>query len=108
MADILNAYIVYKANDQTDRISPVDTSCWPGNPFSMGEMRDKANNHGGAVTSISSVSVVYSNDGATANVTFSTNRGSMTISGNEFKTVFNLRAPGYISIKSPLYNIETK
>ncbi len=108
MADILNAYIVYKANDQTDRISPVDTSCWPGNPFSMGEMRDKANNHGGAVTSISAVSVVYSNDGATANVTFSTNRGSMTISGNEFKTVFNLRAPGYISIKSPLYNIETK
>lgn len=108
MADILNAYIVYKANDQTDRISPVDTSCWPGNPFSMGEMRDKANNHGGAVTSVSSVSVVYSNDGATATVTFSTNRGSMTISGNEFKTVFNLRAPGYVSIKSPLYNIETK
>lgn len=108
MADILNAYIVYKANDQADRISPIDTSCWPGNPFSMGEMRDKANNHGGAVTSVSSVSVVYSDGGSTANVTFSTNRGSMTIPGNEFKTVFNLRAPGYVSIKSPLYNIETK
>lgn len=108
MSDILNAYIVYKANDQADRISPIDTSCWPGNPFTMGEMRDKANNHGGAVTSVSSVSVVYSDGGSTATVTFSTNRGSMSISGSDFKTVFNLRAPGYVSIKSPLYNIETK
>lgn len=108
MADILNAYIVYKANDQADRISPIDTSCWPGNPFSIGEMKDKANAHGGAVSSVSSVTVVYSNEGKTAEITFSTNKGSMTINGNDFKTVFNLRAPGYVSIKSPLYNIETK
>lgn len=108
MADILNAYIVYKANDQTDRISPVDTSCWPGNPFSFSEMRDKANNHGGAVTSVGSVSVAYSNEGATATLSFSTNRGAISVSGSEFKTIFNLRAPGYVSIKSPLYNIETK
>lgn len=108
MSDILNAYIVYKANDQADRISPIDTSCWPGNPFTIGEMRDKANAHGGAVTSVSSVSVVYSDGGSTATVTFSTNRGSMSIPGADFKTVFNLRAPGYISIKSPLYNIESK
>ena len=108
MADILNAYIVYKSGDSADRVSPIDTSCWPGNPLSMSEMRDKANSHGGAVTSVSSVTVVYSNDGATANVSFSTNKGTMTVPGNEFKTVFNLRAPGYVSIKSPLYNIETK
>lgn len=108
MSDILNAYIVYKANDQTDRISPVDTSCWPGNPFSYSEMRDKANSHGGAVTSVGSVSVAYSNEGATATISFSTNKGSISVSGSEFKTIFNLRAPGYVSIKSPLYNIETK
>lgn len=108
MADILNAYIVYKANDQTDRISPVDTSCWPGNPFSYSEMRDKANSHGGAVTSVGTVSVVYSDGGSTANVSFSTNKGTVTIPGGEFKTIFNLRAPGYVSIKSPLFNIETK
>lgn len=108
MSDILNAYIVYKANDQTDRISPVDTSCWPGNPFSYSEMRDKANNHGGAVTSVGSVTVVYSDGGATATVSFSTNKGTVSVSGNDFKTLFNLRAPGYVSIKSPLYNIETK
>ena len=108
MADILNAYIVYKANDQTDRISPVDTSCWPGNPFSFGEMRDKANAHGGAVTSVGSVSVQYSEGGSTANLSFSTNKGNISISGSDFKTIFNLRAPGYVSIKSPLFNIESK
>lgn len=108
MSDIINAYIVYKANDQTDRISPVDTSCWPGNPFSFGEMRDKANNHGGAVTSVGTVSVSYSEGGSTANVSFATNKGTISIPGTDFKTIFNLRAPGYVSIKSPLYNIETK
>ncbi|HLC87780.1 MAG TPA: SpoIID/LytB domain-containing protein [Patescibacteria group bacterium] len=108
MSDILNAYIVYKSGDQADRVSPVDTSCWPGNPFTYSEMKDKANNHGGAVTTVGSVSVTYSNDGSTANVSFATNRGSVSISGSDFKTIFNLRAPGYVSIKSPLYNIETK
>ena len=108
MVDILNAHIVYKANDQTDRISPIDTSCWPGNPFSYSEMKEKAAAHGGAVTSVGSVTVVYSDGGSTANVSFATNRGTVTIPGGEFKTIFNLRAPGYISIKSPLYNIETK
>ena len=71
-------------------------------------MKDKANAHGGAVTSVSSASVVYSGDGKTASVSFSTNRGTMTINGSDFKTIFNLRAPGYISIKSPLFNIEQK
>lgn len=108
MSDILNSWILYSSGDSKDRISPVDTSCWPGNPFSYDEMRNKAGEHGGAVTSVSGVSVVYSNDGSTANVTFSTNRGSITIGGSDFKTIFNLRAPGYVSIKSPLYNIETK
>ncbi|MBI3486483.1 hypothetical protein HY025_06145 [Candidatus Daviesbacteria bacterium] len=108
MSDILNAWIVYQANDSRDRISPIDTSCWPGNPFSMGEMRDHASSDGGAVSSISSVSVVYSNDGSTSSVSFSTNRGTISLSGGDFKTIFNLRAPGYISLKSPLFNMETK
>ncbi len=108
MADILNSWIVYQSGDSKDRISPVDTSCWSGNPFSISEMSSKASEHGGAVLSISSVSVVYSDSGVTANVTFSTNKGSITISGSDFKTIFNLRAPGYISIKSPLFNVEQK
>ena len=108
ISDILNAWIIYQANDSRDRISPVDTSCWSGSPFSISEMRNKANEHGGAVTAVSSASVVYSDSGVTANVNFSTNRGSITISGADFKYIFNLRAPGYISIKSPLFNIEKK
>ena len=108
MSDVLNAWIVYQSGSDRDRISPVDTSCWSGNPFSVSEMRDKANGNGGAITTVSSVSVVYSDNGSTSNVTFFTNRGSMTISGADFKTIFNLRAPGYISIKSPLFNIEQK
>jgi peptidoglycan hydrolase-like amidase len=108
MSDILNSYIVYKSGDSQDRISPVDTSCWPGNPFTYDEMKNKASEKGGAVTSVSTASVVYSNNGNTAEVRFSTNRGTITIPGTDFKTIFNLRAPGYVSIKSPLYNIETK
>src|SRR3989338_3182252 len=108
MSDILNSWIVYSSDDSRDRISPVDTSCWSGSPFSISEMRNKANEHGGAVTAVSSASVVYSDSGVTANVNFSTNRGSITISGADFKYIFNLRAPGYISIKSPLFNMEKK
>lgn len=108
MSDILNSWIVYQSGSDRDRISPVDTSCWSGNPFSISEMRDKAGQNGGAVTSVSGVSVVYSDNGSTSSVSFSTNRGNIQISGNDFKTIFNLRAPGYVSIKSPLYNIEKK
>ena len=110
MADILNAYLVQgKSGADGGRITPVTTSCWGGNPYSMSELRDKASEvAGGAVTAISSASVSYSESGATANVTFGTNRGVISISGADFKTIFNLRAPGYISIRSPLFNVEQK
>ncbi len=110
MADILNAWLV-QGKDGVDggRITPVTTDCWGGNPYSMGELRDKANGvGGGAVTSVGSVSVSYGNDGATANVSFGTNRGTVSLSGSDFKTIFNVRAPGYISVRSPLFNVENK
>lgn len=110
MSDILNSYLV-QGKDGVDggKITPITTSCWGGNPYSMSELRDLADSKaGGAVTSISSVSVSYSNDGTTANVSFETNRGSVSLSGSNFKTIFNLRAPGYISVRSPLFNVERK
>lgn len=114
-ADILNAWQVRKNGSDSDRERILPTtinSCAiggsGGNPFSMSELRDKAGGSGGAYTSVASVSVTYSTDGTTANISLSTNRGSVTISGSEFKDTFNLRAPGYISIRSPLYNIERK
>jgi len=115
MADILNAWIVRKnpSGAETDRIIPTTLNQCPingvsGNPYSMSELRSRAENSGGAITSINSVGVTYGNNGSTAQINFSTNRGSISMSGSEFKEAFNLRAPGYISIRSPLFNIEKK
>lgn len=114
-ADILNAWVVRKNGSDSDRERVLPTtinSCQiggsGGNPYSISEMRDKASGMGGAYTSVSSVSVTYSTSGETATVTLSTNRGDVSIAGSEFKETFNLRAPGFISIRSPLYNIERK
>jgi hypothetical protein len=106
MADILNAWRVLQ-HEGDSRVSPLG-GCWGGNPYSMEELRNKANGFGGAFTSVSTVSVDYSNDGFTANVKFSTNQGDISITGAEFKKIFNLRAPGRISLKSGLFNIERK
>lgn len=114
-ADILNAWVVRKSGSDSDRerILPTTINSCPiggsgGNPYSISEMRDKATGLGGAYTAVSSISVTYSTGGETASLKLSTNRGDVSISGSEFKETFNLRAPGYISIRSPLYNIERK
>ena len=102
LADIINAWqIIYHGGGDASRISPVDTGCWGGNPYSVGELASI-----GGYTSVNSLSVVYSNSGSTQSVTLSTNKGSITINGDEFKKAFNLRAPGYIGLKSSLFNIE--
>lgn len=113
MADVLNAWLVLNNQESDDRILPTTINQCPiggitGNPYSMGELRDKANGLGGAFTSVSSVSVTYSNGGETSSVNFGTNKGSVSLSGSEFKQAFNLRAPGYIAIRSPLFNVEKK
>lgn len=102
MADILNAWhVLYKGGGDASRVSPLDTGCWGGNPYSTSELSSI-----GGYTSVNSSSVVYSNSGNTQTVTFSTNKGSVTIDGEEFKRAFNLRAPGYVGLKSSLFNIE--
>lgn len=102
MADILNAYkVLYEGGGDTSRVSPIDTGCWGGNPYSVSELSAI-----GGYSSVSSVSVVYNNGGYTQSVSFSTNQGSKTLTGEELKKAFNLRAPGYIGLKSSLFNIE--
>lgn len=118
MADIINAWVVRKNPNGADsgRIVPVTINTCnigggSGNPYSMEELRNLANNSGGAVTSISGVSVSHGGNGQTASVTFQTNRGSISISGDEFKSTFNLRAPGYLRIPQSgfaFFNIEHK
>ncbi|MBI1863681.1 hypothetical protein HYS03_00495 [Candidatus Woesebacteria bacterium] len=102
MADIVNAWtVLYKQTGDASRVSPIDTSCWGGNPYSLSDLAGI-----GGYSSVSGVSVIYSNSGNTLNVTFSTNKGSVTIDGGELARAFNLRAPGYVGIKSSLFNIE--
>lgn len=116
-SDIINAWIVRKNPNGADvsRIQPVTINqCGiggGGNPYSMEELRNLANGSGGAVTSVSSVSVSHTADGQTSMVRLQTNRGSLEIPGSEFKTTFNLRAPGYLSIPQKsfaFFNIEHK
>lgn len=102
MADILNAWkVLYGGGGDTSRVTPLDTSCWGGNPYSKSDLASI-----GGYTGVSGASVVYSNSGSTMTVTFSTNKGSVSVNGEEFKKAFNLRAPGYIGLKSTLFNIE--
>lgn len=102
MADILNAWkVLFQGGGDVSRVSPVG-SCWDGNPYSMSELAGL-----GGYTSVSGVNnPIYGNDGSTISITFQTNKGAVTISGSEFKKAFNLRAPGYIGLKSFLFNIE--
>lgn len=108
-ADILNAWIVRAkgSSEEVARIIP-QGSCWSGGGFSQDEMRQKAGSYGSAYTSVSSVRVEHGSNGYTKNVIVETDRGSVTIPGAEFKTAFNLRAPGRLSIKGNLFAIENK
>lgn len=102
MADILNGWhVLYRGGGDASRVSPLDTGCWGGNPYSKGDLAGI-----GGYTSVGGVSVVYSNSGSTQSLSFSTNKGNVTVSGEELKRAFNLRAPGYVGIKSSLFNIE--
>ena len=102
MADILNASVVVTGGGgDLSRVTPIG-DCWGGNPYSQSDLQGI-----GGFASVSGVAqVIYSNDGATASIRFSTNKGDVSVSGGDFKKAFNLRAPGYIGLKSSLFNIE--
>lgn len=106
MADIVNAAIALRTGGiDTGRITPVTTSCWGGNPYSVDELRNLVAGNGG-ISAATSVSVSQGN-GATANVTVN----GVSLSGEDFKRAFNLRAPGYLSIPQSgfaFFNIERK
>ncbi len=109
MADLVNAAVVYernKGNDevishiwQLDDCYSSDADIWS---------KEKMREEGAGVTSVSGVSVVYSNAGFTAKVVFQTNKGTVEVEGTNFYKAFNRRAPGAIHLKSGLFNIEKK
>lgn len=101
LADIINA-----ARYRDDRVTPITTSCWGGNPYSPEELRAKSDGPS-TVTSVS----VSQGTGTTNEVVFQTDKGEIRINGSDFKTAFNLRAPGYLSIPQSgfaFFNIEKK
>ncbi len=111
MADILNAWVVWRKGSGEDKshITPVTTSCWGGDPYSLDEMADKADKYDEKrYSSVSSIKADINSGGYTSQVKIETNKGTVTIPGAEFKTVYNLRAPGYVSIKSRLFDLEKR
>lgn len=108
MADVINAWVVLiKSNQSDSRVVPLG-GCAGGSPYSIGELRDRANGLGGGYTKVTAMSVTYSEGGYTNSVHLETDRGGLDINGGDFKKAFNLRAPGWISLKSGLFNIESK
>ena len=76
--------------------------------WSKDKVREEAAKFGGPINSISDVSVNYSNNGVTNRVYLTTDKGTFDFSGEDFKLIFNLRAPGVVHLKSGLFNIEKK
>jgi peptidoglycan hydrolase-like amidase len=110
-SDMVNAAIVVANNGDTSGIFPEDVrSCWGGsdNPWSKERMATEADKYGGAVNNVFGVRVEHGNNGVTNRLILSTNRGEVTISGDNFTRAFNLRAPGALSVKGVLFNIEKK
>ena len=109
-SDVINAVLYYsKANDygHLSQVQDCIGSC-DGNAWSKDELRRQVGDKGGPISSINSISVDYSTGGFTKNVKVSTDKGEFTFSGEMFKTIFNLRAPGAIVIKSGLFNLVKK
>lgn len=106
-ADIANAAVILQNGGDVSGIFPIDVqSCFGGSdqPWSFGRLKEEADRKGGAFSAVSSVSVVYSDNGFTAKIIIN----GREIDGPTFKKAFNLRAPGALNIKSGLYNIEKK
>ena len=109
-SDIVNAVLFYDKTGDSSHLSQTQNcigSC-DGNAWSKDELKRQVGDKGGPISSINSISVDYSTSGNTKNVNISTDKGNLSFSAETFKTIFNLRSPGAIVIKSALFNIEKK
>ena len=111
-SDLINSVIYYVKTKDTTHLSQYETGgCFGGrdpDAWSPEELRRQVNDKGGPVTSINSVGVEYSTGGVTKSVKINTDKGELVFSGEDFKQAYVLRAPGAISIKSSLFNLEKK
>jgi len=107
-ADIIGAMVLIKddSNSQKHLSQPDAKSCWGkdiSDTWSRSDVKEKS-----GITEVKDIDVTYSSSGVTAEVKVKTNKGDYTFGGEDFKAMFNLRAPGAIHLKSLLFNIEMK
>lgn len=107
LSDIVNAAIVLAkgTSSEVERVTPVTTSCWGGNPYSMSDLRNVAGKYGGISTA--GDVIVSQGNGSTSEVRI----GGVSLSGRDFQKAFNLRAAGYTRIPQfgfAFFNIEKK
>lgn len=111
-ADVVNAILYFDKTGDSSHLSQYETGgCFGGrdpSAWSPDELKRQVADKGGAISKINNVSVDYSTGGITQSVRLSTDKGDFTFNGERFKEIFVLRAPGAISIKSALFNIEKK
>lgn len=109
-SDIVNAILYNSKTNDSSRLSQINNcigSC-DSNAWSREELRRQVADKGGPISSINSISVDYSTGGYTQTVRMSTDKGDFSFDGTMFKDIFTLRAPGAITAKSSLFNIEKK
>jgi len=110
VADIVNVLLLVQRDSsvkehlyQTDRPNPAGTDTWNEEKVKQ-ELRSRG---GTPFNTISSISVAVDfGSGKTTSISFSGDAGTVSFSGSDFKTYFNLRAPANIQIVGPLYNVE--
>ncbi len=111
-ADILNAVLYFSNTHDSTHLSQYDTGgCFGGrdpDSWSPDELKRQVADKGGPISAVNSILVDYSTAGYTQKVRFSTDKGDFAFNGDEFKEIFTLRAPGAITLKSSLFNIEKK
>ncbi|MBI3887891.1 hypothetical protein HY310_02380 [Candidatus Microgenomates bacterium] len=99
--DIANAALLYtKDHNNISHLSQTDKS--NSDTWSKDEVRNRLG--GDAFGDITSVSVNYSTGGYTSSVVIN----GRSMPGEDFRTIFNIRAPGEIWLASGLFNIEKK
>lgn len=108
VADIFNVVLLATRDGstkshlyQTDKSNPEGTDTWDAS-----RVKSELSSRGGTpIDSAGSVSVgVDFSTGRTTTVTVN----GQSVSGDDFKNYFNLRAPSNIQIVGPLFNIETR
>ncbi|HVT01194.1 MAG TPA: SpoIID/LytB domain-containing protein [Patescibacteria group bacterium] len=110
VADIVNVIMLAKADSstnehlyQTDKSNPAGTDTWNEDRVRQ-ELRSRNITPFTNVSDIS-VSADFSN-GKTNSVNVNGDGGSQSLSADEFKNWFNLRAPANLQIVGPLFNTE--